>query len=95
MLTDSLQQAPASLGVDVIRETTVEGHLVLRRHLNMTLRKVIKTRGSFPHEEAAMKLLYLALRNVAEKRHTIQGSPQALNRFAILWENRFPEHARP
>jgi putative transposase len=28
--------------------------------LNMTLRKVIKTRGSFPSEETAMKLLYLA-----------------------------------
>ena len=35
--------------------------------LPMTLRKVIKTRGSFPHEEAAMKLWYLALRNVAKK----------------------------
>jgi putative transposase len=60
----------------------------------MTLRKVIKTRGSFPNEEAAMKLLYLALRNVAKKWHTIQSWPQALNRFAILWEDRFPEHAR-
>ena len=30
----------------------------------MTLRKVIKTRGSFPNEEAALKLLYLALINV-------------------------------
>src|SRR5271155_6271998 len=61
--------------------------------LNMTLRKVIKTRGSFPNEEAAMKLLYLALRNVAKKWHTIQNWPQALNRFAILWEDRFPGHA--
>jgi transposase-like protein len=31
----------------------------------MSLRKIIKTRGSFPSEEAAMKLLYLALRNVS------------------------------
>jgi putative transposase len=62
--------------------------------LNMTLRKVIKTRGSFPNEEAAMKLLYLALRNVAKQWHTVQGWPQALNRFAILWEDRFPQHAR-
>ncbi len=58
--------------------------------LNMTLRKVIKTRGSFPNEEAAMKLLYLALRNVAKKWHTIQSWKEALNRFAILWEGRFP-----
>jgi putative transposase len=62
--------------------------------LNMTLRKVIKTRGSFPNEESAIKLLYLALRNVAKKWHAIQGWPQALNRFAILWEDRFPERAR-
>lgn len=61
--------------------------------LNMTLRKVIKTRGSFPNEEAAMKLLYLALRNVALKWHTIQGWKEALNRFAILWEARFPRTA--
>ena len=62
--------------------------------LNMTLRKVIKTRGSFPTEEAAMKLLYLALRNVSKQWHTVQGWPQALNRFAILWEDRFPQHPR-
>ena len=35
--------------------------------LNFQLRKVIKTKGHFPNEEAAIKLLYLALRN-AEKR---------------------------
>ena len=62
--------------------------------LNMTLRKVIKTRGSFPNEDAAIKLLYLALMNVAKKWHTIQGWPQALNHFAILWGDRFPERAR-
>ena len=56
----------------------------------MTLRKVIKTRGSFPNEEAAMKLLYLALRNVAKKWHTIQSWREALNRFQILWPDRMP-----
>ena len=35
--------------------------------LNMSLRKVIKTRASFPSEEAALKLLYLALKNVTRK----------------------------
>ena len=34
--------------------------------LNMSLRKVIKTRASFPNDEAAFKLLYLALRNAAK-----------------------------
>jgi len=62
--------------------------------LNMTLRKVIKTRASFPNEEAAIKLLYLALQNVAKKWHSIQGWPLALNHFAIFWEDRFPQRAR-
>ncbi len=33
----------------------------------MSLRKVIKTRGSFPSEEAAIKLLYLALEHIAKR----------------------------
>ena len=35
--------------------------------LQMSLRKAIKTRASFPSEEAAFKLLYLALRNVSSE----------------------------
>ena len=34
--------------------------------LNMSLRKIIKTRSSFPNEEAALRLLFLALRNHAK-----------------------------
>jgi putative transposase len=56
--------------------------------LHMSLRKIIKTRGSFPSEEAALKLLYLALRNVSAKWDTIQGWKQALNHFEILWGER-------
>ncbi|MBV9676917.1 MAG: transposase [Acidobacteriaceae bacterium] len=59
--------------------------------LSMTLRKVIKTCGSFPSEEAAFKVLYLALRDVAAKWHTIQNWKEVLNRLAILWEDRFPQ----
>jgi putative transposase len=58
--------------------------------LNMTLRKVIKTRGSFPNQEAALKLLYLGLRNVAQKWNSVQGWREALNRFQILWPERMP-----
>jgi putative transposase len=47
--------------------------------LHMTLRKVIKTRGSFPTEDAAIKLLYLALRNTAKKWETVQHWKQMLN----------------
>ncbi|MBS1874924.1 MAG: transposase [Acidobacteria bacterium] len=35
--------------------------------LNMSLRKVIKTRGSFPDADAAMKPLYLALEHIVRK----------------------------
>jgi putative transposase len=56
--------------------------------LNMSLRKIIKTRGSFPSEEAALKLLYLALKNVTTKWKTIQHWKAALNQFAVLWDDR-------
>jgi putative transposase len=58
--------------------------------LNMTLRKVIKTRASFPSEEAAIKLLYLGLRNVARKWNSVQNWREALNQFQILWPERMP-----
>ncbi len=35
--------------------------------MNMGLRKIIKNRGSFPTDEAAIKLLYLALNNMSKK----------------------------
>ena len=59
--------------------------------LNMSLRKVTKARGSFPSDEAVSKLLFLALRNIA-KRWTlpIRDWKAALNRFAIIYENRLP-----
>ena len=47
--------------------------------LHMSLRKIIKTRGSFPTEEAAIKLLYLALTKVAAKWETVQNWKQMLN----------------
>jgi putative transposase len=61
--------------------------------LPMTLRQVINTCASFPNEEAAMKLLYLALRNVSQRWGLLPNWKEALNRFAILWEARFPQNA--
>jgi putative transposase len=58
--------------------------------VNMSLRKVIKTRGSFPNEESAIKLLYLALRNVMKKWNSVQNWREALNRFQVLWPDRMP-----
>jgi len=51
----------------------------------MTLRKVIKTRASFPSEEAALKLLYLALTNVSKKWKAATTWRTALNQFTLLW----------
>ena len=59
--------------------------------LNMSLRKVTKTRSSFPNDEAVYKLLYLALRNIAKKwTMPFAGWNAALNRFAILYPDRLP-----
>ena len=59
--------------------------------LNMSLRKVSKTRSSFPNDEAAAKLLYLALRNISRKwTVAVQDWAAALNRFAIIYEGRLP-----
>jgi putative transposase len=58
--------------------------------LNMQLRKIIKTRGHFPNDESAIKLLWLALRNVLNKsvRRTFDWKV-AMNQFAILYGDRF------
>ena len=56
--------------------------------LHMSLRKIIKNRGSFPNEEAALKLLYLGLRNVVAKWETVQHWKSALNQFEIRWGDR-------
>jgi putative transposase len=59
--------------------------------LNMSLRKVIKTRASFPNDEAAFKLLYLALRNAAKKwTMPIPNWSRAMQAFAIIYEGRVP-----
>jgi putative transposase len=59
--------------------------------LNRSLRKIIKTRGGFPNEEAALKLLFLALRQAAQKwTMPIHHWREALNHFTILWPERMP-----
>jgi putative transposase len=58
--------------------------------LHMQLRKIIKTRGHFPNDAAATKLLWLALRNIMAKwRTTTHAWRSALNQFAILYADRF------
>jgi putative transposase len=62
--------------------------------LNMTLRKIIKTRGSFPNEESAVRLMWMALSNHVKKWSFVQGWREALNRFQILWPERMPKLER-
>ena len=63
--------------------------------LNRSLRKIIKNRGAFPSEEAAIKLLYLAMKNAIAKWDSVANWKAALNQFAILWEDRIRAVARP
>ena len=61
--------------------------------LNMSLRKVTKNRGSFPNDEAMLKLLYLALNNIVKKwTLPIRDWKAAMNRFTILFEDRMPNY---
>lgn len=57
--------------------------------VNARLRKIIKTRGHFPSDEAATKLIWLALRNITGDWG--RASPpwwEAMNQFAILYPER-------
>ncbi|KNE24632.1 transposase, partial [Achromobacter spanius] len=58
--------------------------------VNAQLRKIIKTRGHFPTDDAAIKLLWLALRNITVKWGTATHHwTDAMHQFAILYEERF------
>lgn len=57
--------------------------------LNRSLRKIIKTRGSFPTDEAAMKLLYLAIKNAGVHWRRPIAWTAAMSQFAIQFGDRF------
>src|SRR5450830_15739 len=58
--------------------------------VNAQLRKIIKTRGHFPSDEAATKLIWLALRNItASWSRSAHDWKTAMNQFAILYADRF------
>ena len=62
--------------------------------VNARLRKILKTRGHFPTDEAATKLIWLALRNITA--NWARASPHwkaAMNQFAILYKERFTQAA--
>jgi putative transposase len=60
--------------------------------LNRHLRKTLKTRGALPDDDAALKLLFLAIRNAKNSWGGRNRSwHQALLQFAIHFEGRIPE----
>ena len=59
--------------------------------MNMTLRKVLKNHRAFPTDESALKVVYLAIQNISKKwTMPIRDWRPALNRFAIMFDDRFP-----
>ena len=60
--------------------------------LNYSLRKVTKTRAAFPNEEAAMKLLWLAIQNISKRwTRPIPEWGVSLNQLSIMFEGRLPD----
>jgi putative transposase len=58
--------------------------------INAQLRKIIKTRGHFPSDDAASKLIWLALRNItADWGRAAREWKEAMNQFAIMFADRF------
>jgi len=62
--------------------------------VNARLRKIIKTRGHFPSDDAASKLIWLALRNITtDWGNAAHHWKEAMNQFAILYAERFTQEA--
>jgi putative transposase len=59
--------------------------------LNRQLRKAIKTKGHFPTEDAARKLVYLAIQNAAPQWTRTRGWTKALLAFKIHFGDRLPD----
>ena len=71
-----------------VRRVIYTNHAIER--VNARLRKIIKTRRHFPSDDAATKLIWLALRNItADWGRAANHWKTAMNQFAILYENRF------
>lgn len=59
--------------------------------LNRSLKKILKTKGVFPDDQAIQKLIFLALKNISKKwTMPIKQWKAALNQFAVRFQDRFP-----
>lgn len=60
--------------------------------VNSVIRKFTRNRKIYPNEESALKLVFMAIREAAKKwTMPIHHWKQALNHFAVLYEDRMPE----
>ena len=75
---------PADLRKAVYTTNSIES-------LNRQIRKSIKTRGSFPDEQAATKLIYLAIHKAASRWEKAYNWPAAIRAFKIHFTNRIPD----
>jgi putative transposase len=74
------------------RNTQSDLHHQCDRVRQHELRKVTKSCGSFPNDDALIKLYYRALRNISKKwTMPIHDWKAALNRFTILFDGRMPQ----
>ena len=65
------------------------------KSLHSQLRKIIKTRGHFPTDDAATMLLWLALQNITAGRgHPAQEWREAMNQFTTLFKNALPSQPK-
>jgi putative transposase len=74
---------PAEVRRLIYTTNSIEGY-------NRQLRKVTKTKGAFPTEQAVRKLLFLATRDITQKWLTPKNWTQILNQLAIRFADRFP-----
>jgi putative transposase len=75
---------PAPLRKAVYTTNSIEG-------LHRQVRKAIKTRGHFPDEQAATKLIYLAIQRAETKWRSVQGWTSALRALKIHFGDRIPD----
>jgi putative transposase len=58
--------------------------------LNAQLRRVLRPKGSFPNDDAVLKLLFLAIQRAQKRWKPAPAWKQAYNHFAIMFEDRLP-----
>lgn len=59
--------------------------------LNSKIRRAVRTRGHFPSDEAAAKLIYLALKATSQEwKRSVRERHAVKSQFAIMFEDRFP-----